>query len=169
MATSTRASAKVLEIVKESREKKIVLQRKGVDFVPAALRDFKAMGKGVTALVGMELELLSLGETPTSFKPVPQIGPGTYEIRAQTAGKWIRVFYVAIFEDAIWVVDAIAKTQNKIEQVDIERAQDRYKVAAKKSAEKVAAMKAFKQAAEKLNVKAKQPAEKRDGLAKKGK
>jgi phage-related protein len=44
--------------------------------------------------IGYQLELVQSDETPTDFRPLPDVGPGAAEIRVH-AGSEYRVFYVA--------------------------------------------------------------------------
>jgi phage-related protein len=59
---------------------------------------------------------------------MPWIGAGVYEIRIYAHGAY-RVFYVVIFEEAIYVLHAFQKKTKKTAKRDIEIGQQRYKTA----------------------------------------
>jgi phage-related protein len=131
MATSKKnvALTKIAATRSMARASNVLLTLKSVEFIDPSRQALMNLGTEATQLLGAELSLVQLGEAPTDFKPMPSIGPGVCEIRAQTGRHWIRLFYVASFPDAIYVLDAIRKTQNKTEQVDIDRVKARYKKA----------------------------------------
>jgi phage-related protein len=58
--------------------------------------------------IGYQLELVQSGETTTDFRPMPDVGPGAMEIRVH-AGSEYRVFYVARFEEAIYILHCFQK------------------------------------------------------------
>ena len=66
------------------------------------------------------------GKEPTDFKPIPSVGPGAYEIRIQLDDAY-RVFYVAKFEEAIYVFHAFQKKTQKTAKHDIEIGRQRYR------------------------------------------
>jgi phage-related protein len=63
-------------------------------------------------------------ETPTDFRPMPDVGPGAVEIRVH-AGSEYRVFYVARFEEAIYVLHCFQKKTQKTRDADIELGRQR--------------------------------------------
>ena len=54
----------------------------------------------------------SKGQKPTDLKPMPTIGKGTEELRIWT-GDAYRVFYVARFEEAVYVLHSFQKRHKK--------------------------------------------------------
>ena len=64
---------------------------------------------------------------PVDFKPMKEVGKGTYEIRVHLNGEW-RVIYVAKFANAVYVLHAFEKKTQKTGQNDIELAKQRYKL-----------------------------------------
>src|SRR3970282_2909004 len=68
---------------------------------------------------GLELRAVQRGQEPTDFKPVPSVGPGVYEIRIHAPDAF-RVFYVAKFEEAIYVLHAFHKKTQKTAKRDLE-------------------------------------------------
>jgi phage-related protein len=61
---------------------------------------------------------------PSDWKSVPSIGAGVQEIRVHT-GLEHRVFYVAKFEEAIYVIHAFEKKTRKTARYDLNQAKSR--------------------------------------------
>ena len=78
--------------------------------------------------VGFELQAVQRGQNPSDFKPMPSVGPGVYEIRVHILGAY-RVFYLAKFQEAIYVLHAFEKKSQKTAKRDIELGRRRYKTA----------------------------------------
>ena len=77
---------------------------------------------------GFELQAVQRQQDPSDFKPIPSIGPGTYELRIQT-GDAFRVFYLARFEEGVYVLHAFQKKTQKTSKRDVEIGRQRYKTA----------------------------------------
>lgn len=75
--------------------------------------------------VGFQLRAIQRGQKPSDSKPMPTIGKGVEEIRIWT-GEAYRIFYVARFEEAVYVLHAFHKQTQKISKQDIELGQKRY-------------------------------------------
>jgi phage-related protein len=56
---------------------------------------------------------------------MPSVGPGVHEIRLRT-GREHRVFYVARFGEAIYVLHAFEKKTRRTDQADLDLARRRY-------------------------------------------
>jgi phage-related protein len=76
--------------------------------------------------VGHELRRVQQGLSPSDWKPMPSIGLGVNEIRVN-AGTAHRVFYVAKFAEAVYVVHAMTKKTQKTPRPDIEIAAKRFR------------------------------------------
>ena len=74
--------------------------------------------------IGYELRRVQLGLMPSDFKPLPGVGPGTYEIRVHTRLEY-RVIYVAKFDEAVYVLHAFGKKSRRTTRHDIEIARRR--------------------------------------------
>jgi phage-related protein len=74
---------------------------------------------------GFQLRAVQKGQLPSDFKPIPIIGQGVEEIRIRTENAY-RVFYVARFSEAIYVLHAFQKKTQKTSKKDIEIGQKRY-------------------------------------------
>jgi phage-related protein len=86
------------------------------------LRDFPELARREA---GHQLRILQQGEMPDDWKPMSTVGAGTIEIRIRS-GTEHRVFVVAKFRDAIYVLHAFEKKTQKTPQRDIELARKRY-------------------------------------------
>jgi phage-related protein len=73
---------------------------------------------------GYELYLVQSGLQPSDWKSMPSIGAGVREIRVHTELEH-RVFYVAKFEEAVYVLHALEKKTRKTAQADLELARSR--------------------------------------------
>jgi phage-related protein len=76
--------------------------------------------------IGHQLGLVQLGFPAEDWKHFPTVGPGTIEIRVHNGGEY-HVFYVAKFEDAIYILHTFHKKTRKTSRLDIELATKRYK------------------------------------------
>lgn len=75
--------------------------------------------------VGFQLRAVQSGDTPSDFKPMPTVGLGVEEIRIRTEDAY-RIFYVARFAEAVYVLHAFQKKTQKTSKSDIEIGQKRY-------------------------------------------
>lgn len=67
-----------------------------------------------------------MGEVPPDGKPMSIVGKGVQEIRIRTDNAY-RVFYVAKFAEAIYILHAFPKKTQKTARSNIELGQQRYK------------------------------------------
>ncbi|HXB54557.1 MAG TPA: type II toxin-antitoxin system RelE/ParE family toxin [Vicinamibacteria bacterium] len=75
-------------------------------------------------MAGFELRRVQQGLQPTDWKPMPNVGTGLEEIRIGT-GQEHRVFYVARFEECVYVLHAFEKRSRKTPATEIDIARDR--------------------------------------------
>jgi phage-related protein len=91
------------------------------------IRAFTANARLVpSASAGFELYRVQQGLDPDDWKPMTTIGPGVREIRIHT-GVEHRVFYVATFADAVYVLHAFEKRTRKTPKRDLDLARDRFR------------------------------------------
>lgn len=83
-----------------------------------AVRAFPA---GARRRAGYQLYLVQQGLDPNDWKPLPSVGPGVREIRVHIDGEY-RIFYVAKFAEAVYILHAFEKRTRKTRQADIELA-----------------------------------------------
>lgn len=100
---------------------------KPVAWVGSAKRDLMACADDVKAVAGRELERVQRGADPTDWKPMTSIGPGTREIRIHVTGA-VRVCYVAMFPEAIYVLHVFEKKTRKTSPRDLALGQHRYRL-----------------------------------------
>ena len=106
---------------------------KAARFVGTAREDLAAFPEPARRRAGYELFMVQVGREPADFKPVPRVGPGTYEIRVRDEPGAFRVIYVAKFETAVYVLHAFQKKTRKTPRVDIEVAARRYRMIGEES------------------------------------
>ena len=71
---------------------------------------------------------LQQGYEPDDWKPMATVGMGVNEIRLRDKTGLARVFYVAKFEEAVFILHAFEKKTQKTDDRDIEIGKRRYKV-----------------------------------------
>lgn len=75
-------------------------------------------------MAGFELRRVQQGLQPTDWKPMASVGTGVEEVRVHT-GQEHRVFYVARFEEGVYVLHAFEKRARKTPDTEIEVARTR--------------------------------------------
>ena len=88
--------------------------------------DVKAFPADARRLVGFQLRRVQQGLDPNDWKPMNDIGPGVREIRIRT-GIDHRVFYVARFSEAVYVIHAFEKRSRKTPKRELQLARDRFR------------------------------------------
>ena len=83
--------------------------------------------KAVRSEAGEQLFLVQAGEDPDDWKPMSAIGPGVKEIRVRDEAGAFRVFYVAKFQEAVYVLHCFQKKTQKTEVRDLELGRKRFK------------------------------------------
>ncbi len=91
----------------------------------ASLEDVRAFPADARRVAGYQLRRIQLGLMPTDWKAMSSVGSGVYEIRLHT-GVEHRVFYVARFIEAIYVLHAFEKKTRQTRPADIETGRHRY-------------------------------------------
>jgi phage-related protein len=98
---------------------------KPVVWLGSSREDIRQFSREVRGIAGTELQSVQRGKDPKGFKPMPTVGSGVYEIRIRT-GVEHRVFYVAKFDEAVYVLHAFQKKTQKTAQHDLEIGRRRY-------------------------------------------
>jgi phage-related protein len=98
---------------------------KPIQWIGTSKDDIRNFPDEAKRKAGFELRLIQKGEKPTDFKPMSIIGKGVEEIRIWT-GNTYRIFYVARFPEAVYVLHAFEKKTQKTSKKDIELGQKRY-------------------------------------------
>jgi addiction module HigA family antidote len=76
---------------------------------------------------GYELHKVQNGLEPDNWKPMTSVGSGVKEIRVSAPDGIYRAIYVAKFKDAVYVLHAFQKKEQKTRQEDIDLAKKRLK------------------------------------------
>jgi phage-related protein len=76
---------------------------------------------------GLQLYELQQGHEPDDWKSMATFGMGVNEIRLRDGTGIARVFYVAKFEEAVYILRAFEKKTQKTDDRDIEIGRRRYK------------------------------------------
>jgi phage-related protein len=98
---------------------------KPVVWVGGSKRDLLANVPEVLRAAGRELERVQRGADPTDWKPITSVGRGAREIRIHVSGER-RVFYVATFPEAVYVLHVFQKKTPKTQPRDLALGQQRY-------------------------------------------
>jgi phage-related protein len=80
----------------------------------------------VRRLAGFQLRRVQQGLDPNDWKPMASVGAGVREIRLHVEGAH-RVFYVATFADAVYVLHAFEKKTRKTTARDLEIGGERFR------------------------------------------
>ena len=92
---------------------------KPLAWVGSTREDLRRFPQEARRKAGLELRAIQRGQAPTYFRPMPTVGPGVREIRIRAGGAYL-VFYVAKFEEVIYVLHAFQKKTQKTAKQDIE-------------------------------------------------
>ncbi len=104
-------------------------RRKDIEFVGNALDELRAFPHDARTAAGYDLDLVQLGGTPATAKPMHEVGRGCWEVRVAEDDGWFRVFYVASLGDAVYVLHAFQKKSNQTPNTAIETGKKRYRMA----------------------------------------
>ncbi len=105
--------------IRAEREKPI--EWRGTSYV-----DLLAFPPDARQIAGFQLGRLQQGAAPDDWKPMSVVGAGTIEIRIRV-GTAHRVFVVAKFAEAIYVLHAFEKKSQKTPKSDIDLVKRRYR------------------------------------------
>lgn len=89
-------------------------------------RDLATFPEAARRQSGSQLRQIQRGHTPSDSKPMSVIGDGVEEIRVRASDGAYRIFYIARFEEAIYVLHAFQKQSQKTSTQDIQLGQKRY-------------------------------------------
>ncbi|GBF80651.1 type II toxin-antitoxin system RelE/ParE family toxin [Aphanothece sacrum] len=98
---------------------------KPIYWIGTSRNDISNFSEEARRKAGFQLRVIQKGDKANDFKPIPIIGKGTEEIRIWT-GETYRIFYVARFEEGIYVLHAFRKKTQRTSKKDIELGQQRY-------------------------------------------
>lgn len=101
------------------------MTERAIVWLGSSLADLRAFPDDARRDSGYQLRRVQSGLMPSDWKALSSVGPGVYEIRVHT-GVEHRVFYVAKFSEAIYVLHAFEKKTRRTRSEDIDVARRRY-------------------------------------------
>jgi phage-related protein len=99
---------------------------KPIYWIGSSKEDISSFSADARRQIGFQLRAVQSGQLPSDFKSMSIVGRGVEEIRIRTEDAY-RVFYVAKFSEAIYVLHAFQKKTQKTSKQDIQIGQQRYK------------------------------------------
>lgn len=105
-------------------------QEKPIRWVGSALDDLRDLPAEAQDDLGYQLGRVQQGLDPDDWKPMKEVGAGCREIRVRTADGAFRTFYLARFDQAIYVLHCFQKKTQKTAKSDIDLGRRRYTAAA---------------------------------------
>ena len=99
---------------------------KPVHFVGTSREDLRELPDSAQETAGFQLFKVQQGKEPDDWKPMPSVGAGAQEIRVRDERGAYRVFYVAKFEEAVYVLHVFQKRSQKTAQPDLDLGKNRY-------------------------------------------
>jgi phage-related protein len=94
-------------------------------WVGSSLDDLRAFPDKARLRAGYQLRRIQEELDPSDWRPMYDLGAGVTEIRIHT-GRQHRLFYVAKFEEAIYVLHACEKKTRRTAKKDLETVRRRY-------------------------------------------
>lgn len=98
---------------------------KPIYWLGSSREDLSAFPQEARRQAGFQLRAIQRGQMPVDFKPIPVVGKGVEEIRVRVEDAY-RVFYVARFQEAVYVLHAFQKKSQKTSKQDLQIGQQRY-------------------------------------------
>ncbi len=99
---------------------------KSVHFVGTSRGDIRQIPGSAQETAGFQLFKVQQGKEPDDWKPMPTVGPGVQEIRVRDDRGAFRVFYVAKFEEAVYVLHVFQKRSQQTARADLDLGKSRY-------------------------------------------
>lgn len=87
----------------------------------------RAFTENARQIAGFQLWRVQRGLEPNDWKPMASVGLGVQEIRVHTGAEH-RVFYIAKFAEAVYVLHAFEKRARRTAQVDLDIARQRLRL-----------------------------------------
>jgi phage-related protein len=101
------------------------MEDKPINWIGTSKDEVGSFPEDARRKAGFQLRRVQRGEDPVDFKPISTIGKGVQEIRIRTEDAY-RIFYVAKFDEAVYVLHAFQKKTQKTSKQDINIGQQRY-------------------------------------------
>ena len=100
------------------------MREKPVSWLGSSLDDLRGFPEDARRAAGYQLQRVQQGLEPSDWKPLTSVGTGVIEIRVHTRLEH-RLFYIAKFEEAVYVLHAFEKRTRQTPQAAIEPARTR--------------------------------------------
>ncbi len=100
---------------------------KPVVWAGSALEDLRRFSAEARREAGYQLWKVQQGLPPSDWRPLGTVGAGALEIRIHS-GVEHRVFYVAKFEEAVYVLHAFQTRTRQTRRADVDLARTRYRM-----------------------------------------
>ena len=94
-------------------------------FLGSSREDIAAFPKDIRQTAGKRIQTLQSGRMPANRKPMPTVGPGVGELRISTQRER-RVFFIARFHEAIYILGAFEKKPQQTARQDIQLGRVRF-------------------------------------------
>lgn len=101
------------------------MEDKPINWIGSSRDDVGSFPEDARRKAGFQLRAVQRGDDPVDFKPISTVGKGVREIRIRTEDAY-RIFYVARFEEAVYVIHAFQKKTQKTTEQDLKIGQQRY-------------------------------------------
>ena len=82
---------------------------KHIEFLGTSLDDLRGFPEIARRRSGFQPQLVQLGRDPDDWKPMALVGAGCREIRVRDPHGIYRVFYVAVWDDIVYVLHCFQK------------------------------------------------------------
>jgi len=93
---------------------------KPVHFVGASREDIRELPDSAQETAGFQLFKVQQGKEADDWKPMPAVESGVHEIRVRDESGAYRVFYMAKFGEAVYVLHVFEKRSQKTAMADLE-------------------------------------------------
>jgi phage-related protein len=101
------------------------MEDKPINWIGTSRDDIGSFSEDTRRKAGFQLRAVQRGEAPADFKSISIVGKGVQEIRIRTEDAY-RIFYVAKFDEEVYVLHAFPKKTQKTSKQDINIGQQRY-------------------------------------------
>ncbi len=88
------------------------------------LRSFPA---AIRREFGIEIFYLQRGERPRSFRTMPSVGKGVFELKQRDDAGWYRIIYLSRVNDTLYMLHTFKKQSAKTSRNDLKIAEARFK------------------------------------------
>mgnify|MGYP001566842049 FL=1 len=99
---------------------------KPIHFVGTSREDIRELPDSAQETAGFQLFKVQQGKEPDDWKPMPTVRSGVEELRVRDESRAYRVFYVAKFEEAVYVLHVFEKRSQKTARTNLELGKSRY-------------------------------------------